>query len=109
MYVTYKHWESNPEGLGVSFVEEIHHVDLKNWKELLDKIKVVSEDGEAPTRSDIEALREMTDLRVSGQSTSDWYCLTRKMQGCAGIILKSGYMYGQVKPIADVLKIEDMF
>jgi hypothetical protein len=53
-------------------------------------LKIVSDDIN-PTDEDIEKLKEYTDLTVSSQSTSDWYCLMRKCQGSYERILNSGY------------------
>ena len=44
-----------------------------------------------PTQSQIQDLASYTDLSVSTQSTSDWYCLLRRTQGSIITTLEAGY------------------
>jgi hypothetical protein len=98
LYLVYNHYDSYPSGLGCNLVNEIilamYKNELGKWKELLEKIKVISGCDETvkPTNQDIENLRHYTDLKVSGQSTNDWYCLTYRSQGSIERTLKSGYL-----------------
>jgi hypothetical protein len=91
----YNYYDSYPSGLGLNLVNEIilslYKDGLENWKELLEKIKVVYGDVK-PTKRDIENLRPYTDLGVSCQSVDDWYCLTRHLQGSMERVLKSVYL-----------------
>ena len=45
-----------------------------------------------PNEEDIKKLSNYTDLSVSSQSPSDWYCLLRKVQGSLKNILESQYL-----------------
>lgn len=40
----------------------------------------------------MRALESYTNLEVSGQTTSDWYCLLRECQGSSKRVLDSGYI-----------------
>jgi len=58
-------------------------------------LKIIKED-DTPTPEDIEKLKCYTNLTVSTQSTSDWYCLLRGCQGSLEKVLRSGYMLNYV-------------
>jgi hypothetical protein len=95
-YLIYNHFDSYPSGLGQNLINEIINA-LKNnllddWIQMLIKCKVVTEDIN-PTQEDIAKLSAYTVLSVSSQSTSDWYCLTRNIQGSFISALESGYIY----------------
>ena len=93
-YLFYNHFDSYTEGLGRDLINEIKTAISENrldeWKDKILMLKKVSEDDH-PTDDDINKLKEFTDLRVSNQSTSDWYCLLRKCQGSYEKCLSSGY------------------
>jgi len=93
-YLFYNHDGSYPSGLGAKLIKEIRKAilegNINEWKSKLLALKAVNYNDE-PTKDDIEKLREYTDLRVSGRSTSDWYCLLRKCQGSYLNILNAGY------------------
>lgn len=96
-YLTYNHCDSYPEALGVcalEFTKEIvENIGVKWARKMLDGVKVIhaSEESE-PTPEDIEALKPYTDTSLGSKSTSDWYCLTRRLQGDLKEMLKCGYM-----------------
>jgi len=94
-YVVYNHWDSYPSGLGAKILLEILDADLEKWKELLEQIVIVDQDVE-PTKEQIERLKPYTDLSVSNQSTSDWYCLLRHCQGSITRVLQSGHIVNAV-------------
>jgi putative hemolysin len=94
-YVVYNHWDSYPEGLGAQIVAELKRAIQENrigeWIQLLNQLKVVALNV-PPTHEDIEKLRPYTDLKVSTQSPTDWYCLLRGCQGSLETVLKCGYI-----------------
>jgi hypothetical protein len=102
VYVMYNHYDSYPErpGLGWTLVHEILWANLERWKTALETIRVTS-DEPAPTKKDIEALRESTDTNVDNGSLKNWYVLTRKNQGSAVRVLQSGYLHGTCRDLAD--------
>ena len=94
-YVVYNHWDSYPSGLGIIVLQEILAACMDDWKSLLSKMILINDDI-SPTQEQIEQLAEYTDLGVSSQSTTDWYCLLRKCQGSPTKVLQSGYMQNSV-------------
>lgn len=98
-YVIYNHWDSYPSGLGADVVKELKNAikdgGLERWIELLIQIKVVDE-SIPPTVEDIKKLAAYTNLKVSRQSTADWYCLLRDCQGSINEVLSSGYLLNHV-------------
>ena len=92
-FTVYNHYDSYPMGLGIHLINELIEL-LKTYTihELIVKfneIKVIDEDE--PTSLDITKLQKFTNLTVSTQSTTDWYCLLHKCQGSIAKILESGY------------------
>lgn len=95
-YLTYSHGDSYPDSLGIDALELakalIKEPGLKWVRKMLDEVKVITSDGPAPTADDISALKPYTNTGCGGQSESDWYCLTRGLQGNLKEMLKCGYM-----------------
>jgi hypothetical protein len=94
--MTYNHYDSYPSGLGVQLAEQIADMATRNsqesFKGLAAALTVIDPDTK-PTAKQIKKLAPWTDLGVSEQSTSDWYCLTRNLQGDLKAILEdAGYM-----------------
>ena len=93
--IAYNHFDSYPDGKGVEVLGWLRTViedgRLDEIKEQSKSVRVIDED-EKPTPEDVEKLKPYTNLNVSEQSTDDWYCLTREMQGDLGMTLESGYM-----------------
>jgi hypothetical protein len=88
--IAYNHFDSYPDGKGLDVLRFVRGADLPYLRQQAEELKVVGDTP--PTPEDVEALKPWTDLGVSEQSTEDWYCLTRGMQGDLGETLNSGYM-----------------
>jgi len=78
--VTYNHFDSYPECLGVAVIEFLRDTDLDALPETVRSIQLVDSQS-TPTDEQIEACREFTNLGVGEQSEKDWYCLLRDAQG----------------------------
>jgi len=103
--MTYNHFDSYPIGLGVSVCKEIKKLGIEKISEGFDKIKMVTE-KDMPTPEQIKNLKKFTDLHVSEQSTSDWYCLLRNAQGSIKAYIQAGYMSDGHEFIRDSLFCE---
>lgn len=94
-YLVYNHWDSYPSELGASIVNQIKNMlKTMSFSEIGEKVKnlIVVNNSVEPTDEEIEKLKKYTNLDVSNQSTSDWYCLLRECQGDLEKVLESGYM-----------------
>jgi hypothetical protein len=101
--VTYNHFDSYPEGLGVEFlaacrtlVQEPKAVLVQRIADL-QVVKDFDADGERvkPPAEAVEALAPWTNLTVDEthpDGTPTWYQLTRELQGDVVATLKSGYV-----------------
>lgn len=78
--VTYNHYDSYPEGLGVDVIEFIKDTEDKEIIHLAKTIKLVDPESEA-TLAQIEKCKEWADTSVAGGELKDWYVLLRKAQG----------------------------
>lgn len=92
-YIAYNHFDSYPSELGRIMVEtvgKLQAVGLDEARKRVELMRVIDKKTK-PTRTDVARLAKWTDLSVSNQSPSDWYCLTRGMQGDIMASLESGY------------------
>lgn len=78
--VSYNHFDSYPSGLGAEVLEFIQGSNLASLKSAAERIILIDE-SIPPTPQQIQDCKPWTDLSVSNQSTSDWYCLLRDAQG----------------------------
>lgn len=78
--ITYNHYDSYPEELGVSMLEFCQKYTAEEMKKIFDRITMV-ELGSTPTAKQQVECEKYMDLRVSEQSPDDWYCLLREAQG----------------------------
>jgi hypothetical protein len=89
--VAYNHFDSYPDGLGQGVLDLIQANSNHELNAMFDKITMVKE-SDTPTQDQIEKCKGTTDLGVSKQSTSDWYCLLREAQGDLEKYAEIGFM-----------------
>jgi hypothetical protein len=89
--LAYNHCDSYPEGLGDDVLKVARSMAVDEMRTAVRALKVVGPDPQEPTAEDIAALARWTNLNVGEKSTSDWYCLTREMQGDVAATMESGY------------------
>ena len=82
--VTYNHSDSYPSGLGNDIFNFIKETSIEELNKIFDKIILVQE-NDVPTIEQIINCQEYTDLTVSNQNITDFYCLLRKTQGNLGV------------------------
>jgi len=84
--VTYNHFDSYPDSLGVAILSFLRDVGNDELRDIAERIELVDETT-PPTRRQINMCQKAgtVNLGVSGQSTKDWYCLLRNAQGDLGI------------------------
>ncbi|HBD95379.1 MAG TPA: hypothetical protein DC057_14520 [Spirochaetia bacterium] len=78
--LTYKHMDSYPSYLGAEIIDFIKTTSIEELNKIFDKIILVNGDSK-PTEEQIKECEDFTNLGVSNQSTSDWYCILRNSQG----------------------------
>lgn len=81
--VSYNHSDSYPDGLGEQFVAEVKKLSKLSLAVLTAQavnLKVVNGQSK-PTAADVKRLAAFTNLGVGNQSTDDWYCVLRDLQG----------------------------
>lgn len=91
--ITYNHWDSYPDGLGVAVLHFLRNMtpdDEIRYRDQAIRIKHINNDV-PPTRDEIVELIKYSNLSVSEQDASDWYCLLRETHGNPRLILGCGY------------------
>jgi hypothetical protein len=78
--LAYNHYDSCPDWLGRNLIEFIRSTSTDGMRKIAQGLILVDEDS-TPTPEQIEKCNQWTDLKVSSQSTKDWYCLLREAQG----------------------------
>lgn len=78
--ITYNHFDSYPSGLGQDVLSFIRRHSIEDLKNTANNIQLIQKNS-VPSESQIKECRPWTNLSVSNQSTSDWYCLLRESQG----------------------------
>jgi hypothetical protein len=78
--LTYNHFDSYPDGLGRNVIEFIRSTSTDEMRKIAQGLILVDEDSK-PTPEQIEECRQWANIKVSRQSTKDWYCLLREAQG----------------------------
>ena len=78
--LSYNHYDSYPSGLGNDVIEFCKSMSIKELNALYDRLEMINEDI-PPTPEQIDFCKPWTNLNVSNESTSDWYCLLHGAQG----------------------------
>ncbi len=78
--LTYNHYDSYPSGLGVDLLNELKETTIEELNNAFDNI-VLIDSSKNPTKRQIKECKEFSDLGVSKNKLTDWYCLLRKAQG----------------------------
>ena len=80
--LAYNHFDSYPSCLGDNMITFLRETPLDEVREIAERIVLVEEQSE-PTDDQITTCNTLgfTDLKVSTQSATDWYCLLRQIQG----------------------------
>ena len=94
-YIQYNHSDSYPSGLGADILNQSKALAKMPAVSLRNKVASIRlHDGKTPpTANDIALLAPWTNLGVGQGSVSDWYCLTRNMQGDLLAHLKAGLIF----------------
>ena len=84
--ITYNHYDSYPEGLGVDILEEIKGFTIEEMKESFDNIKLILNSEEQPTEEEIKNFMTYSNPTVGGQGANNteiktYYQLLRNLQG----------------------------
>lgn len=92
--ITYNHWESYPESLGVKVLEWLRIAGVDGTEHIAERARalLVVDGDTTPTDEDIEQLQQYADQRVSTCSLKEWYVLLRTTQGNPAAILQAGVM-----------------
>lgn len=88
--VTYNHFDSYPEGLGMTMIRFCKNHSIRELNECYDKIIMVDKESK-PTKDQIEWARNIgiVGSLVGSQSKSDWYWLLRELQGDPELIYRT--------------------
>ena len=91
---TYNHFDSYPDRLGQDVINFIKKHSIDELEKFYDRIQMVQEDA-TPTKEEIKTCVDagLCDFSVSTQSTNDWYCLLRNIQGSLDALYNSPVAY----------------
>jgi len=107
--VSYNHFDSYPEGLGVSILGELKTM-LETWGEANLKAKAIAlrlvDEHGIPCQGDIDEYIKFANITVGNQTYSDWYCLLRDLQGDLTMTLQVGVMIDSKNFLEDSLFCE---
>lgn len=104
--LTYNHFDSYPEGLGIEVLTWLRGLTGPKLGEARDKAKalVLVDESAKPTPEQIEALKDYADTGVSTGQLDEWYVLLRNAQGNLQAYLDCGYM-----PDGHLFPIDSLF
>jgi len=98
--VTYNHFDSYPEGVGVVVLEEIKGFSVEQMKKAFDNLKLIEDENKKPTKKEIKEFEKWSNPGVGGPMSNTeiktYYQLLRNVQGT----LKP-YITGEVNLIVD--------
>jgi hypothetical protein len=77
--VTYNHFDSYPEGLGLTMLEFIRSTSILEMTKIANGLILIDEQSK-PTPEQVDECKAYMDLDVSSRSPEDWYCLLRGAQ-----------------------------
>lgn len=89
--VTYNHSDSYPSGLGSDVLQFIRCHSFEEMQLAAKNIQMISKEV-PPTQEQINECSRFTNLDVSEQNTTDWYCLLRETQGNLDVYTR-GFKY----------------
>lgn len=83
--VTYNHYDSYPESLGVNILSELEGVSISDLNKCFKNLKLINDDKK-PTKSEIKKYSEYADTSVGNEgmrntTINHYYQLFRKIQG----------------------------
>ena len=111
--VGYNQFDSYPSGRGVEVLKFVRGMVDKNVSPTLEldyKTKatalVVVDDDKKPTKAQRTALKKWSNLEVSEQKLTDWYCLLHSTHGDIAKTLESGYIVDHLSFLTDSLFCE---
>lgn len=107
--IGYNQFDSYPEGNGLDNLQWLRGIIADGSEDDTRRLAIEARlvDDDTPiTPEDIENLSGVTDLKVSSQSTEDWYCLTRDTHGDIGKMLGCGYILDASDFVTDTLFCE---
>jgi hypothetical protein len=98
----YNHWDSYPESLGMDAAYWVHtnltcEDKVEAFKANLCKLNFIDKDIKPPVELQ-KRYEKFSDLTVSSQEISDWYCLLRKLQGVGYF---SAILSGELEHVPD--------
>lgn len=104
---TYNHWDSYPEGLGVSILEEtkdaMRDIGIDKLKERVAKIQMIEDSENEPSKELVKRYKKFSNAQVGGPVSNvevkTWYQLLRELQGTL-----TPYFKGEVEHMIDSLK-----
>jgi hypothetical protein len=103
--ITYNHFDSNPEDLGMDIVNYIKSKTIGELNNDFDIITMVKSDDK-PTTEQLLKCADYYDGNVSNQSPEDWYCVLREAQGDLDAHVKTGFMIDNEDFLKDSLFCE---
>lgn len=89
----YNHFDSYPSGLGFDILSQTKNMIGEkgiSWMKKQASLLEMVDENSTPTKKQKEILKEYADLGVGRQTSDDWYCLTRKIQGKLALTLEVG-------------------